>query len=379
MENPSLNLLKYRPFPELAAALRRRIDHIIDRLQDLVAQTLPTADELTFGQFRDMLPEALRQMAAALESSTPGPTRYFLNDSVEHGARRFHQSFDLRELLVEYSLIRSILVEEVTTALERAMTLDEITALNVGIDAASRRAVCTFVAHMQRELQASTETQSKYLSFLSHDLRGGLNGILLMLEVLKRDLEPHGQFAESVEDLDMMRRSILETVETMDRFLHAERFRKGKVEVKPADFDLSAMLSEMTTQFSHAARVKGLELQSQILPNLKVRTDRELLALILQNLIGNAIKYTRRGSVRILTETIDGVCRISISDDGPGIARDRLDAIFAPFSRGETHGQSGAGLGLSIARQAADLLKIELGVNSELGKGSTFYLDVTPL
>src|SRR5580658_5954324 len=171
MENPSLNLLKYRPFPDLATALRRRIDHILERLQEVVRQTLPSADELTFGQFRDMLPEALRQMAAALESSTPGPTRYFLNDSVEHGTRRYHQSFDLRELLVEYSIIRSILIEEVTTALERPLALEEITALNVGLDAAARRAVVSFVGHMQRELQSSTETQSKYLSFLSHDLR----------------------------------------------------------------------------------------------------------------------------------------------------------------------------------------------------------------
>jgi signal transduction histidine kinase len=89
------------------------------------------------------------------------------------------------------------------------------------------------------------------MSFLSHDLRGGLNGVLLMIEVLRRDLSQQAQFASSVEDLDLMRRSILETVGTMDRFLHAERFRQGKVQVRPAPIDLAALAQEVTGQFAY--------------------------------------------------------------------------------------------------------------------------------
>ena len=376
MENPSLDLLKYHPFPELASALSKRIDHIIERLQITVRSVLPTADELTFGEFRDMLPEALRQMAAALESTSPHATRQFLNDSVEHGTRRFHQSFNLRELLIEYSLIRSILIEEVAVALARPLTVEEITALNVGLDAASRRAVTTFVAQVQREVQAAAEAQSKYLSFLSHDLRGGLNGILLMMEVLKRDLVKAPEFAESVDDLETMRRSILETVEMMDRFLYAERFRKGKVEVRPMQVDLSVFLADLATQFAITARSKGLQFHADIPAGLTVTTDRELLALILQNLLGNAIKYSRRGTVRLAGQLIETGARISVADQGPGIAPERKEQIFAPFSRGETHGQTGTGLGLSIARQAADLLQAKLSVESEVGNGTTFFLDL---
>src|SRR5213082_3287067 len=97
-------------------------------------------------------------------------------------------------------------------------------------------------------MQTLVEAQTKYLSFLSHDLRGGLNGVLLMIEVLRRDLAAEPKFAESLEDLDVMRRSILETVQTMDRFLHAERFRKGKVQVKPSEIDLKRFINDMVNQ-----------------------------------------------------------------------------------------------------------------------------------
>src|SRR5205085_12206087 len=120
---------------------------------------------------------------------------------------------------------------------------------NLGLDVAARRGVMSFVNQQKAELQAFADAQSKYLSFLSHDLRGGLNGVLLMIEVLRRDLVSEPKFAESLDDLDVMRRSILENVSTMDRFLHAERFRKGKVQVRPAQIDVKRLVNEVATHF----------------------------------------------------------------------------------------------------------------------------------
>lgn len=379
MENPSINLLKYRSFPDLAAALRSRIDNILERLQAAVKEALPSADELTFVELRDHLPETLEQLARALEATTAAPTRLFLTDFKEHGVCRYHQSFNLRELLIEYSLIRSLLVEEVSSALNRPLRLEEIMTLNVGIDAATRRAVTAFVTYQDQEVQASAEAQSKYLSFLSHDLRGGLNGILLTVEVLKRELGASSQYKASLEDLDMIRRSILETVGTMDRFLHAEKFRKGKIEVKLNHVNLATLMPEVIGQFSQQAAQKGVgvHIDSSRCPQLV--SDRELLALILQNLIGNAVKYSDRGAVSVVSEPLkDGGCRITVADEGKGIAADKIATLFQPFTRGETHGQSGVGLGLSMAKQAAELLKAKLWVRSEPGKGSTFYLDLPP-
>jgi signal transduction histidine kinase len=257
--------------------------------------------------------------------------------------------------------------------------VDESLALQVGIDAAVRGSVIAFTEHQQRQLAAATEAQSKYLSFLSHDLRGGLNGIFLMIEVLRRELSGQPQLAEILQDLDSMRRSILETVGTMDRFLHAEKFRKGKVQVKPGPVNLSSLLGEIGSQFSYQAKDKQIELKVDAPTGVQVTSDRELLSLVLQNLVSNAVKYTPgNGAVRVAANSggAGKGWRVEVADQGPGIPPDRLSELFDSFTRGPTHGQPGIGLGLAIAQQAAQLLGARLWVESQPGNGSTFYIDL---
>jgi signal transduction histidine kinase len=198
-----------------------------------------------------------------------------------------------------------------------------------------------------------------------------------MIEVLRRDLAKEPKFGESLEDLDVMRRSILETVGTMDRFLHAERFRKGKVQVRPARVDVKRLINEVAMHFSYQARDKKINLVQDVPEGVAVTSDKELVTVILQNLVGNAVKYQPAGEVRIKVVCDgDAVCLISVIDQGPGIASEKLEQLFVPFTRGETHGQTGSGLGLSIARQAADLLKARLWAESKPGQGSTFHLEL---
>ena len=118
---------------------------------------------------------------------------------------------------------------------------------------------------------------------------------------------------------------------------------------------------------------KGLTLQIDRGPCPTV-SDRELVGMILQNLLANAIKYTTRGTVRVAAKTTDDGCLVSVSDQGQGIPQDKLGELFGAFTRGDTHGQPGVGLGLSIARQAADVLGAKLWAESTVGEGSTFHL-----
>ena len=375
MKNRSMDLLKYQSLPELAAALRARCDVIIERWHAAVQETMPQANELSLSELRNSLPQTLEQMAAALESDEPKATKDLMDLATSHGETRYDQNFNLGELMIEYSLLRPILVEEVATHLGRIVSIQEILALNMGVDVSCRRGVTTYVNQQKAELQSLVEAQSKYLSFLSHDLRGGLNGILLMLEVLRRDLEGVEKFAEPLSDLETMRRAILETVGTMDRFLHAERFRKGKVQVKPSNVNLRDVISDLIGQFNYLAREKDLRLEMDVPDKALATTDRELVNLILQNLLGNAIKYSKRGVIQIAARN-GGLWKISIKDHGPGIAADKLASLFQTFTRGDTHGQAGTGLGLSIARQAADLLSARLWAESKIGEGSTFHLEL---
>ena len=364
-------------FPELAQALKSRLPRIISGWADVVRQSLPAAENLTKSQLHDSVPALLEDLVAVLSTRRLAPAQQFATDSPEHGRVRYEQNFDLMQVLVEYSLLRRAVLEETIQGLGRPATLDELTALSTGMDVLIRRAVTTFVDYLKLDIEASAEAQSKYLSFLSHDLRGGLNGILLMIEVLKRELSTAPQFAGSIEDLDLMRRSILDTVSTMDRFLHAERFLKGKIQVRPAKLSLPAFLTDQVNQIAYQARERTIDVRTDFKCQEMINGDKELLAMIVSNVLANAVKFSRGGVITVrCTETDATHVRISVADQGPGIPPDRLSKIFAPFVRGDTHGEQGVGLGLSIARQASDLLGATLTAESVVGAGTTFHLDL---
>lgn len=376
MENPSLELMMRRAFPELASAVQGRSPRILDRFRTMVKEILPSADELTLNQLLDHVPQALEDLAAAIAATGGNVQRNFLSDARQHGVCRYHQSYNLSELLLEYSILRSIVIEEVTASVERPLTLEEISGLNAGLDAAACRAVESFVNYQQREIKSSAEVQSKYLAFLSHDLRGSLNAILLMVEVLRRDLSGTEKRRGMIHDLESMRRSILDTVGKMDLFVFADRLRQGKVVPKPGDINLAATIPEIAAQFSEAAGEKGLEILVDTSSQPTAVSDRGLLVVILQSLLGNAVKFSSKGKIHVKTRPTSGAgCRISVSDEGPGIPDAQLKQIFQPNLAAETRGQS-AGLGLVIAHQAATLLNTTLQVESKVGEGTTFHLDL---
>jgi signal transduction histidine kinase len=376
---PLLDLLAGRAFPELAAALRMGRDAIVRQWEGICREVIPKADQLSEPQLRDDAPKVLDHVADALESDRARHTDDLVDVTAEHGLVRYQQNFDIGELLIEYNLLRAVVLDHVRQHLRRPPELAEQIALNAALDVMCRRSVRAFADYQSRELQAATEAHSKYLSFLSHDLRGGLNGVFLMIEVLKRELAGESKFAATVQDLDAMRRSLMETVGTMDRFLNAERFRKGKVQLKPGRIILKPLLEEVTANFNYQARDKGVELTVEAPADCVFSSDRELLTIILQNLVSNAVKYTERGRVTVTAgPTSDGGCQVSVSDQGPGIPPERLSDLFTAFTRGDTHGKPGVGLGLSIARQAAEYLGAKLWAESKPGKGSTFHVRLPP-
>jgi len=268
--------------PELARAVRDASPRVLARWEDAVKLALPCADELTRAQLRDDIPPLLSQLANVLQTDVAPVHEHLQRYALAHGEVRFHQSYNLAELLIEADLLRRVLFEEVVLELGQPLSTQEIVALNMGVDASVERSVIAFVNHQTEQNRAINEAQSKYLSFLSHDLRGGLNGVLLMLEVLRRQMRDHVEFGESVEDIETIKRSILETVATMDRFLHAERFRKGKVPVKPSMINIGDIVAELLNQFSYSAKDKRIDLRSTTSGACTLYSDQALINLTLQ-------------------------------------------------------------------------------------------------
>ena len=377
--DPTVDLLATRPFPKIAAALKARKGRVLRRWEEEVKTLLPQADELTLGQLRDHLPQILDQAVEAMGASHDSPLSELVEMTRSHGSMRFHQQFNVQELIVEYRLLRRILVEEINRGLGGKLTVGQVIVLNMAVDTAMQHGVMSFIQHQREQLRAAGEVQSRYLSYLSHDLRNNLNGCTLMLEVLRQRLAGLEGFTEDVGDIATIQRSVAETIAGMDRILQAERLRKAAVRPNVDRVDLGSVVHDALRQGARAAGNKGLKLEADVPPGASAESDRELLGLVLQNLIGNAVKYSAAGTIvvraRPWLDAETGEARgweLSVTDQGPGIAPQHRQRLFDAFARGETHGQPGVGLGLAIAAHAARLLGGYLAFESEVGLGSTF-------
>lgn len=375
---PTQDVLALRAMPEVAAALRSRCARIVDLWSAAVERYLPDADPLTLKQVRNSIPNVIEKMAQALESDCPEATMVLEEVGTAHGVARFQENYDVDEVLIEYRLLRRIVFDEIDSAAKGRMSFADAVPVNMAVDVALHRGVASFVKSLETRLTAATEAETKYLAFLSHDLRNNLNAVTLMLEGLSYGLANAPQFKEEARDVEALRQAVFETIEGMDRLLQAERLRKGAVALKLGAVKLRPLAAEIIAQASRPAGEKGLRIENAVPDVAAVQSDRELLTLVLQNLLGNAVKYSQRGTIRVEATEHELGWKVGVADQGPGIPPEKRAALFQAFSRGETHGQPGVGLGLNIASHAARLLGADLVVESELGQGSTFSFTVPP-
>ncbi len=230
------------------------------------------------------------------------------------------------------------------------------------------------VAKLQQQLKSSNEVQAKFLSFLNHDLRGELNGVLLTVELLKLQLSKEPRLAESVEDLNAIRGAILDGVGVMDRFVKAERLRHGRIQPKNALVDVSQLVAEVAGEFADEAKKRKIDLVINASGPVQMTTDRHLLKLVLQNVVSNAVKFCSGCQVRVNVQPADETFgpRIDIVDGGPGIPVERQRNLFEPFVGGQLPGKC---MGLYLVRQVTDLLGAKLSVVSNPGQGAAFCFE----
>jgi signal transduction histidine kinase len=234
------------------------------------------------------------------------------------------------------------------------------------------------------EIREANERERLRLSFLSHDLNNNLGAVTLYLALLEERLVAARGFVEDLSFLRSAREAIGRTTDGMSRLLTHERLRRQdspSLIVEPVD--LCQLADDVLAQFRAQSAAKGVGLSNGVATGVVVSSDRNLIALVLQNLIGNAVKYSDRGTVRVELafepEPDRRKCVLSVCDQGPGISPVHAVQIFHAFRRGDCHGCLGTGLGLAIACQAARLLRSDLSVSSQVGAGSTFQLALQAL
>lgn len=232
------------------------------------------------------------------------------------------------------------------------------------------------------ELRQASDLKSRFLHYMSHEFRTPLSSILSIARLLSDELDgPLGE--EQHKQVRFIRSSATELSEMVNDLLDLAKIEAGRVTISPAWFDMLDLFSALRGMFRPIVEGSEVDLIFEEPETvLRLYTDDKKLAQILRNFISNALKFTLQGEVRISAQVMDGCeVRFAVCDTGIGIPQELHKALFEDFSQVDSPLQKrlrGTGLGLSLCKRFADLLGGRVGVESEPGKGSTFFV-VIPL
>ena len=226
--------------------------------------------------------------------------------------------------------------------------------------------------------ESANRAKAAFLASMSHELRTPLQAALGFAQLIRSGL--YGPITpDQAEILGRVERSQTHLTRLIDDILDFARLEAGRIRMNVEEVSIGEAIMQLSPLVEAQASKKGIDLQL-VQPDaaLVVTADRHRLQQILVNLVGNAIKFTPQSrTIRVAAASDGEMASIRVSDNGPGIPADRLQAIFEPFVQvndGHTRPHSGVGLGLAISRDLARAMGGDLTVESELGAGSTFYV-----
>ena len=244
---------------------------------------------------------------------------------------------------------------------------------------ARRAAVAIDNALLYERARAADRAKSNFLAVMSHEFRTPLSAILGYADILTAEV--HGGLNPTQRrHLDRVKASVRHLSHLVDEILSFASMEAGREQFRPEPVELVAVAGDVVGIMEPIAEAAGLELRVELPdPPLDMVTDPQKLRQILINLLSNAIKYTPHGRVELVlrAEAERAVCRIT--DTGPGIAPEHRENVFEPFwqvDRGDGRRIAGTGLGLAVARRLARLLGGDVLLQSEVGMGSSFILEL---
>jgi PAS domain S-box-containing protein len=259
----------------------------------------------------------------------------------------------------------------------------------VGHDITLRKEAEAALLHAKEAAEAADRAKSEFLAIVSHEIRTPINGVIGFAQILADSpLTP-----EQREQVGIIKSSGEQLEKLIGDILDLSKIEAGKIEIESAPFGLHRSIEEVIAFFQPRARAAGLTLCTRIDPDVPaiVNSDEARLRQILTNLIGNALKFTERGSITIHVSCARGEpvslrdtrrelrLFFGVSDTGIGIPADKLGKLFKPFSQVDSSSvrrRNGTGLGLIISKRLCELMGGSISVESKAGEGTTFRFSV---
>jgi signal transduction histidine kinase len=251
--------------------------------------------------------------------------------------------------------------------------LAEHARLQIARGVSQMAAVALTNARLYDELQTASRIRSEFVSTISHELRTPLNVMLGYLEMVR---DPELSHDEKLQLLDRSQQNGFQLLALIESTLEIGRIDAGRDEVRWENVHFDVFWRELGRDCTHLRKPESVALEwENDARHLTVRTDPRKLTIIVRNLVGNALKFTEKGYVRVEASSERGALYIQVRDTGIGIKSEDQDAIFEKFRQAdgsETRRFGGSGLGLYIVRRFAEQLGGTVVLSSRLGEGSTF-------
>lgn len=231
----------------------------------------------------------------------------------------------------------------------------------------------------KKQLDEANRLKSDFLSNMSHELRTPLNSVIALAGVLSRRLRETVP-AEEYSYLEVIERNGRQLLELINDILDLSRIEAGREEISLSRFTVSELVNEVASMIEPQTREKGILLLNSVTGDLpEIKSDFSKCRHIMQNIVGNAVKFTEQGRVEISAIRVNDTVRIAVTDTGIGIAAKEIPNIFDEFRQADdstSRRYGGTGLGLAIAKKYAEMLEGGIEVESTPGLGSTFTVSL---
>ena len=353
----------------LAAVLLDERDTIMASWRAQV-RAMPSARSLDLPSLNDHMPVWIAELASAMRTLAAAAEAHAASIPLIHGGQRYEDGFDIEEVVAEYNIMRDCVHDLAErhgiTLMDGARRL-----VNKVFDDAIGAAVKAFAESQAREVQ---RRRAEHLAFVAHDLRTPLSAITFSAYILEQRLPAAGLDAETTRLLKTLGRNAkqLDVLVTTVLKENTQLLTELGVKVERRTFELWPMVEALMQDMLPLAAKTSVQLVNQVPDELEVRADATLVRRILQNLIGNAIAYAPNGEVTIgARDTPDGQgAECWVSDNGAGIAKERIDKVFDALETDPE--RDGVGLGLAIVKTFVEAHDGTVRVESVEGQGSTF-------